>query len=653
MLKDARASMRIPWPAPSFFTARRLMCVSLCYGAGVASARYIPYGQWMFVGAAALFALSLLCRKVRGLFPALVAVSVGLLGLGRSCLEIKVPEMPEFGRWEVSGTVNGNLRHGASRDTFFLVDVAVRPEGSDAYIPIDSALYVSSEPVNALTPSHGQRVGVSGVSYEPTPRRNPGGFDQKSWLAQNGAHVRLYAAGAPKLLKESEFSIKGFALSISQTLADRMDALFGNASSIVRAMLLGDRDDVPDEWRQWMSVSGIAHILSVSGLHVGLWYLILERLLRSAPLSPRARLIILTAFLSFYALLTGLSPSVLRATLMLLFIQSARLARRKVDPLTSLSAAAVCILLFRPLDLFSAGFQMSFCAVFGLSMLRPQLNRLIRIKPAFLSESLTTTVAAQIGILPAQLGWFGYFSLIGFAANLATAPLAGFLIPTATVALLLHAIWPPLAFIPVHMTRGLVAQIVLLSQAASAPSFAAMRLGAMSTAGIATFFMCLALCSSATVWKARARAALMAVLATGVVAAGAVHGDFGARYVQLDVGQALSGVLHSGGRAIVFDTGNAYSDLADYLLYTGSRVEALFLSHPHEDHTSGIDRVLDSRIHIDTLYVPANADAFGAEPEYYNRIARAVAAGAELVEIAAGDALTLLGYPATVIAPER
>lgn len=628
------------------------MCGALAFVAGIGVSGVVAYSGWIWAAGLLACALAAVFRRAKWVFVVLLGAGLFLAGLARGGMELLVPEMPEFGRWTVQGTVDGRVRTTENGAYFFVRDAIVMVDGEQAFLPVDSSMYVYAAS-GYKDISHGQRVSVQGKSYEPGARRNPGGFDQRMWLAQQGAHAKVYASAAPKKLAGAGFSVKGLALSISRALGERMDRVFGAASPVVRAMLLGDTEDVPDEWELWMQRAGIIHILSVSGLHVALWYLMLSWLLRPVPVSPQVRLLLLALLLAGYALLTGLSPSVIRATVMLLFVHGARAMRRKADPLTSLSVAALVILAFRPLDLFAAGFQLSFCAVLGLVVLRPPLLKMAARVPKAIRESAVTTIAAQVGVLPATLHWFGVVSAIGIVANLVAVPLSGLMIPTAIAALALEAIFGQLAYLPIQAVRGLVAEIVWLSKAAAEPSFATVRLGALSWAGVVAFFVCLFLCSSAVTWRWPRRAAAMGLSLLFAVGVGFAQGDFGVRYVQLDVGQGLSGVVHTGlFGAVVYDCGNT-DDLADYLMFTGARVRALFLSHPHEDHIGGLGALLDARIGIDTIYVPANADVFGAEADYAALLSRAKSAGAKVVEVAKGDELVLLGLSMEVVAPER
>lgn len=651
MLKKARA-WKISWPAPSFFRSRPLLCGVLAFALGILISRFVPFGCWMIAAFLLTVVFACLLRRVKILAYMLVLLSLALLGLSRAALEWDIPKMPEETRWTVSGIVDGPVSQGEKAISFFMKDVHVLSE-SEEWTPIHSNLYCYY-PTEAITRlRHGQEVRVTGSRYLPSVPRNPGGFDQKTWLAQKGAHVRLYATSAPKVLKQAGFSIRGFAYNIRDELGARMDVQFEQTAPIVRAMLLGDQTKVPDEWSDWMRDSGIVHLLAVSGLHVALWYFLLDRLLRFLPFSPRVRWWLLLCILSAYALLTGLADSVLRASVMLLMIQGGHVLKRKVDPVSSLAFAAGCILTVRPLDLFAPGFQLSFCAVLGLVLLRPTLRKALPSKPLWLWDGLSTTVAAELGFLPAVASWFGNVSVIGLLVNLVAVPLAGLLIPAAVLGTALYAIWSPLGWPLIMAAKGLAIVLLLSAKVGAAIPMAILRVPAFAWWTVITFFLVMLLCSTAVIWRWRLRIACAALAACLAIGIGYLHGDFFVRYIQLDVGQALSGVLHVGGKTFVYDCGNKNSDLTEYLIHSGSEVEGLFLSHPHADHIDGLGELLDAKIPVHNVYVPSNAEAFGGEAEYRELLSRAWTAGATVTDIATGDTLSLNGLHARVVAPER
>jgi competence protein ComEC len=629
------------------------MTGALFYMLGLVLARRTPYGLWLWALPPLLFCGAVLLRKKAKLTVILAMLGLAALGIARGGEALKVPPLPELGRWAVEGRVQGAPTDNGRALMLFLTDVTVTPEGADSAIPIDSDLYIYCPEIPANRPTHGERVSVTGRAYLPDQARNPGGFDQQMWLAQQGAHVRLYANTRPKVLKEANFSVLGLAIQISESLGSAMDRAFGAASPMVRAMLIGDEATMPDSWVDWMNNSGIVHLLSVSGLHVALWYALLDRLLRRAPLSPGARWVALAVLLAGYALVTGLRTPVIRAALMLLMVQGGHVARRKADPLTTLGLAAIALLLVRPLDLFGASFQLSYGAVLGLVLLGPPLRKRLRFRPKAVASTLAASLSAQLGFLPISARWFAGLPLVGLVVNLAAVPLAGFMIPLAAVALALGAMWQPLGWLFAQAVKGIVVLLVLFSRWGAAASFSMLRLGAFAWWAVAAYALALFLCCTAVIWRWRTRAVVAGLAAALAIGIGLLQGGgIMARYVQLDVGQALSGVLHIGSHCYVYDCGEANSDLTEYLLYTGESVDGLFLSHPHSDHVDGLSELLVNGLSIGTIYVPENATAHGVEGDYEALLAQAQARGTEIVTLSAGDTLLLNGCPATVIAPE-
>lgn len=652
MLSKARGK-GFPWPAPAFFKSRLLMCCTLSLIAGIALARRVPYQDWMpALIAALLLSAALAQRRLRTLSATALLLSFLLLGTMRGATEWQAPAMPPVGKWQVEGTVQGQVIQNETGVRFYLTDVRVEPEVGDP-VTIDSVVYVNYQTTAKTKLFHGQRVRVTGTSYDPIDKRNPGGFDQRMWLAASGAHVRMYARSAPVILSQGNTSLMGLSISLSKRLAERIDAVFGKASSVIRAMLLGDQTEVVDEWYDWIRISGVAHILSVSGLHVGLWFMLLDRPLRRLPVSPVLRFLLAALLLASYAMLTGLKTSVLRASIMLLVMQGGRIVKRKPDPLTSVSIAAMVILLLHPLDLFSAGFQLSFGAVLGLILLTPMFSKILQIKPAVAADTMKVTLSAQLGALPPMAYWFGTQSLLSVPANMLIVPLSGFLIPVSALALLLNAIWSPLGWFFVEASKGIVASILVICRAVADVGGAMIRIPPFAWWTLVAFCFCVLLCSTAVVWRVRSRI-IAAALAIGMAfAVGFYHQKDKVLYVQLDVGQALSGVLHVDGKLFVYDCGGNNSDLTEYVQSTGKDVEAVFLSHPHEDHIGGLAELLDSSISVKTIYVPANADVFGADSGYLQLLENASDKGVRIETVAAGDVLDLNGLAADVIAPSR
>lgn len=203
----------------------------------------------------------------------------------------------------------------------------------------------------------------------------------------------------------------------------------------IEALTLGYRDDLDRDIRTHFSRSGAMHVLAVSGMHVGILYGFLVFLLtlggRLKPMYEERRWqcvvsLAIMLLMGLYAWLTGLAASVVRSVLMCMMIEVAKMARRDVLSMNSLMAAAFFILCFRPYDLYSVGFQLSFSAVAALLVLEPRAR-------GYWGNLVLVSLAAQVGTLPLCLYHFGQMSNYFVLSNIVVMPLAGALMILAVL----------------------------------------------------------------------------------------------------------------------------------------------------------------------------------------------------------------------------
>lgn len=222
------------------------------------------------------------------------------------------------------------------------------------------------------------------------------------------------------------------AKEIRSILMDRIDrSIVGrDEKAILYSLLLGYRAELGQEVRQQFVRSGSMHILAVSGLHVGILYLLPAFLIgkiRGSMAGSLLATLALLALLWSYAMLTGLSPSVVRAVSMCSIHRMAKLMGRKADIFHVLSLTAVLMLLSRPAVLFEAGFQLSFAAVAGIAWFQHPLYKLIPVRGWLARKTwqlLTVSLAAQIATAPLSMFYFHQFSNVFFLSNLVVIPLA-------------------------------------------------------------------------------------------------------------------------------------------------------------------------------------------------------------------------------------
>lgn len=263
---------------------------------------------------------------------------------------------------------------------------------------------------------------------------NPDDFNYVRFMQIKGFTATAYIAGSDwqKTGRQSnDFASwsqrsRKKALTMYRSLIDENDA-----RAFIAALTLGYKGDLSDDIQEAFRASGTAHVLAVSGLHVGIIYLIINMLFFFLGNSGwrymlRQGLVIMTLWI--YVSLVGGSASVVRAAIMLTIYCMGNMLHKRGFTYNTLTAAAFFILLFRPYSLFDVGFQMSFTAVAAILYFQPGLHALYRPKSKigkYVWNLLTVSTAAQLGVFPLVLHYFGTFPTWFFVTNLLVVPLVG------------------------------------------------------------------------------------------------------------------------------------------------------------------------------------------------------------------------------------
>ena len=213
--------------------------------------------------------------------------------------------------------------------------------------------------------------------------------------------------------------------------------------SVLATITLGYRKEMDREVRRRFSVTGVAHLLAVSGFHVAVVCGFLSLLFSFLPKNSFyswLRYLLTLCLLWSFVVITGLAASAVRAGLMLTLYLTGRVLRRMTDGYNTLAAAAFCMLVFNPLYLFDIGFQLSYLAVLSILYLQPRLQNLIVVRNPVIAIPwgwITVTLAAQAGTTLLCLYYFRQFSLVFLCTNLPLTFLATFFIPAGLIWLLL------------------------------------------------------------------------------------------------------------------------------------------------------------------------------------------------------------------------
>lgn len=280
--------------------------------------------------------------------------------------------------------------------------------------------------------------------------RNPFQFDYKTYLKQRQIYHQIYVKPS-ELLPESltSNSLMAYADVFRKTVNSKLkNAGFKpEALGIINALLLGQRQDIDQDIYNNYVNAGTIHILAVSGLHVGIVFLILSFLFKPIELlkygkhylKPALIVLVLWAF----AFIAGLSPSVTRAVTMFSIIAIAQHLKRPTNIYNTITISAFVILICKPIFLFDVGFQMSYLAVFAIVSIQPLLYKLWQPKYYIVDKPwqiFTVTLAAQLGVAPISLFYFHQFPGLFFVSNLVIIPflalILGFGLLIITLALL-------------------------------------------------------------------------------------------------------------------------------------------------------------------------------------------------------------------------
>ena len=246
--------------------------------------------------------------------------------------------------------------------------------------------------------------------------RNPGNFDQKLYYQRQDIHGSAWAKEV-EVVDDSIWKIRDWLSEFrSQWKKALIQAMGEKDGNVLSAMLLGEKSEMDPDTKELYQVSGIGHILAISGLHLSFIGIGAYRIFRRMTGSYTAGGIAGILLLVLYVMMIGVTISAVRALVMFLFRVGADMTGRHYDPPTALAAAAAAVLLWRPLSLYDGGFWLSFGAVFAMIIVLPIFKGL----PV---QGFWASVSINLTILPVMLFYFFEFPPYSLLLNLFVIPL--------------------------------------------------------------------------------------------------------------------------------------------------------------------------------------------------------------------------------------
>jgi competence protein ComEC len=302
---------------------------------------------------------------------------------------------------------------------------------------------------NAIKLKAGDEILFNRSPNPVAPKLNPYDFDYQKYSERRRVYRQVYLATDNwQQNGNSRFSLIFEAEKLRDKLINvyRSQPIDSVEFEILSALTLGYSRELDPETRRVFSSSGAMHVLSVSGLHVAIIFAVINFLFGFMKRNKQGRFIFTASIilvLWFYAFITGLSPSVLRATAMFSVYIIGENMHRKANIYNSLALTAFFILLINPNSLFDIGFQLSYSALFGIVVIEPKLREYVNVKNRVLRyfvSLITISVAAQIATFPLTSFYFSQFPTYFWLTNIFIIPTVAFLTPAGIVLLFVNQI---------------------------------------------------------------------------------------------------------------------------------------------------------------------------------------------------------------------
>lgn len=481
---------------------------------------------------------------------------------------------------------------------------------------------------------HGEKIQPGNVLSGPFHLKvtAPGGIKESTYYQGEGIFLLAYQRDEITI-SEGESSWRDTPAKLRHKILGILeDTLPPDTSMFGKALLLGDTSDLDYETKTDFTVSGIRHIVAVSGLHVS----ILFSLLHTVSFRRRS----LSALLAFptlllFAAMTGFTPSVSRACIMSGLMMVSLLLNREYDKETALAFAGLILLLVNPLVIASVSYQLSFASVAGIFLFSSGIRRWILSRlpkkrtgmvVRYLAGSASVTLGATIMTVPLCALYFGTVSLAAVVTNLLVLWVVSVVFYGLIALCLLSGIWHFGAMVLGKVLSVLIRYILVAAKMVAAFPLSAVYTQSPYIAAWLVFVYLLLGCFLLSKNRKPMMLSCCAVLGLciALLASWTEPMMDDVRFTVLDVGQGQCLLLQSQGKTYMVDCGGSSDSMAadlaaETLLSQGiSRLDALILTHYDRDHTGGAEYLL-SRIDTGVLILPPvhSEHAFRAEEILY------------------------------------
>lgn len=642
------------------FANRWVFSLSCLFAAGIALAFIANIKIFLIVLAIFLIvviALYLAKKPKKYLILGLICFAAGgfLLLIRQNAMQVK--SLPE--KADVLGYVAQTPRYDGRQTMVVLNHNTING------VPIDHAIsvYIDKE----IPVEYGQHVQLTQVKLkQPQSKRNPGGNDSRISSWSKNIALTCNASVSQTTIWQGKGSITREILRLRKQMENALEAQMDPQSfGAMKGILFGDTSEMPQEWVDSFQITGITHVLAVSGQHVSILTAALLFLL--SPLKRKwITAIVVSLIILAFCVMAGFSASVLRAALMGIVLIIGKTWGEKVDTLTLLGLSAFILLLFNPFQLFSLGFLLSYAAVLGIVAFYTRPAAFLRkkkiLKPIrFVLDAALLSYAAQLAVLPVLLQTFGTLPALSIIVNVLITPFVSISVISGFVAAILGSIWLPLGFMPAKITQWCMGVIQNITMPASQFQFATVVIGALPIiALIGLLFVLFAHLQ----WIKKKQLIVCAGLLgaflciVGMILQLQMRKD-SMEVTFLDVGQGDAIYIRQGETHVLLDGGNKLEQFDNgervvlpFLRVKGvAQLDAVIASHQDADHVGGLARVVHA---VPTKQFLASSVTMQADDATYIALMNEISKrNTRITLLQTGDKFQIAQANVQVFAPER
>jgi len=468
------------------------------------------------------------------------------------------------------------------------------------------------------TLSIGDTIRFNGTLREPLQNTNPHLYNQKLNLLSDRIFtictIREYEI--IELTRNPLDFITRFRIDVKEKVEKILDLhINDNSSSIMKSILLGDYSYLGEEEIQQFRDLGLAHVIAVSGLHIGILTSLLISLFAYIGVNRKINIVVSIIIIWIYAYIIGNPVSVLRANIMYTVLLSSQLFKKPYNSLNSLFFALLLLIIINPFWIFDIGFQLSFITTFFIICYGPKIKKILHFTNEGIFKSLSSIVVAQIGIFPILAYHFNRIPTIGIVANL-------LLIPLFNICLVMTIMLIPISVISEHIANsiGIIIDSIINIQSLGMNILSYfpvlyIKFRSPSIWEIILYyiviFIIFDIIQFRSIWNRALKVILLFVIAYSLTHQVLATMDNSITVEFIDVGQGDSILIKSKEGNYLIDTGgNVFREfdvgkniLLPYLEKEGIfKLKGVFVTHFHEDHCKSLPYLMDN-MNIENLYV--------------------------------------------------